>query len=53
MQKSTSLTITEMRMTSTMRWHFTLSRMAITKRCTTASADEDVERKPHTFLAQW
>ena len=44
---STSLFIREMQIKTTMRYHFTLARMAIIKKSTTTNAGEGVEkRKP-------
>ena len=52
MQKSTSLTITEMQITSTMRQHFTLSRMAITKKIKNENnmSWQDVEKLELSYM---
>lgn len=35
----------------TMKYHYIPSRMAETKRVTIANAEEDVQRRDHTYIA--
>jgi len=48
---STLLTIREMQSKTTVRYHLTLVRMAITKNLQTANAEEGVERKEPSYAA--